>query len=192
MIRFACDTCRRTLRAPDSLAGKRGKCARCGGVNRVPAPLSVDVKRAAEPSPFRNPDQPVRGAIEGAIELAGGRFLAVAPASAISDAHDAEHEHPHDFYDQVAPRLGDDDPRFSADVNPPAPGQSASSTRRANSTRGSVRHDPLESRAPHTADAYEMRYDARHHDFTRAVSAALVVGAAIGFCIGLIASRWIL
>jgi len=29
-------------------------------------------------------------------------------------------------------------------------------------------------------------------EFTRAVSAALVVGAAIGFCLGLIASRWIL
>jgi hypothetical protein len=191
MIRFACDTCRRTLRAPDSLAGKRGKCARCGGVNRVPAPLSVDVKRATEPSPFRNPDQPVRAAIEGAIELAGGHFLTVVPAAAISQGRDGDdHEHPHDFYEQVAPRLADEDPAFSVDVAPPASDQP--SPRRTSATHGRVRHDPLESRAPHTGDAYEVRYDARHHDFTRAVAAALVVGAVVGFCIGLIASRWIL
>src|SRR3954471_24707549 len=119
MIRLACETCRRTLRAPDSLGGKRGKCARCGGVNLVPAPLSVDVKRAAEPSPFRDPDQPVRGAIEGAIQLASGQFLAVAPAPVKADGHDGDHEQPHDFYDQVAPRLADEDAEFSVDVAPP-------------------------------------------------------------------------
>jgi hypothetical protein len=192
MIRFACETCRRTLRAPDSLAGKRGKCARCGGVNLVPAPLSVDVKRAAEPSPFRNPDQPVRSAIEGAIQLASGQFLAVASAPVHTDGHEVDREHPHDFYEQVAPRLTDDgDAEFSVDVAPPLD-QAAGSARRSTGSRSRMRHDHLESRAPHTGEAYELRYDARHGEFTRAVSAALVVGAVIGFCLGLIASRWIL
>lgn len=191
MIRFACETCRRTLRAPDSLAGKRGKCARCGGVNLVPAPVSVDVKRAAEPSPFRNPDQPVRGAIEGTIQLASGQFLAVAPASISADPRDGHHGHPQDFYEQVAPRLADDDAEFSVDVAPPLD-QSTGSARRT-TARGRVRHDHPDSRAPHTGSTYELRYDSRQGaEFTRAISAALVVGAAIGFCLGLIASRWIL
>lgn len=185
MIRFACETCRRTLRAPDALAGKRGKCARCGGVNLVPAPVTVEVKRAAEPSPFRDPDQPVRGAIEGAIQLAGGQFLAVAPAR----AGESDHEHPHDFYEQVAPRLSDDDAEFSVDVAPPL--DQAGSGRRS-TAGGRVRHDHLGGRAPHACDGYELRYDSRHGEFTRAVPAALVVGAVIGFCLGLIASRWIL
>jgi hypothetical protein len=177
------------------MAGKRGKCARCGGVNRVPAPLSVDVKRAAEPSPFRDPDQPIRGAIEGQIELASGHFL-VAPATVTAaDGRADGRGHPHDFYDQVAPRLGEDEAEFSVDVGPPVSAQGSSG--RGASSRGRARHDPLESRAPRSAagnaaDAYELRYDARHHDFTRAVSAALVVGAVVGFCIGLIASRWVL
>lgn len=196
MIRFACETCRRTLRAPDALAGKRGKCARCGGVNLVPAPLSVEVKRAAEPSPFRNPDEPVRGAIEGAIQLANGKFLAVSQATAGSEmAVAGGGDHPHDFYDQVAPRLADDNAEFSADVAAPPPplDPPGGPSRRTTGTRGRARHDPLESRAPHTGDAYELRYDSRHGgEFSRAVSAALVVGAVIGFCLGLIASRWIL
>jgi hypothetical protein len=199
MIRFACETCRRTLRAPDALAGKRGKCARCGGVNLVPAPVSVEVKRAAEPSPFRDPDQPVRSAIEGAIELANGKFLAVAPTAAAAGSEIAVAvggDHPHDFYDQVAPRLGDDDPEFDADVAAPPPpplDHPSGSSRRSTNARGRARQDRLESRAPHTGDAYELRYDSRHGgEFSRAVSAALVVGAVIGFCLGLIASRWIL
>src|SRR2546430_1659182 len=99
MIRFTCDTCGRALRAPEALAGKKGKCARCGGVNRVPHTLSVEVKRAADPSPFRNVDRPVRTAIEGAIELSGKRFLAAAPSATLQD------ERPADFCDQVASRM---------------------------------------------------------------------------------------
>ena len=187
MIRFACETCRRTLRAPDSLAGKRGKCARCGGVNLVPAPLVVDVKRAAEPSPFRDPDQPVRGAIEGAIQVTGGQFLAVAPAAVKADNHDGDHVHPHDFYEQVAPRLADDDGEFSVDVPPPLGAPTAPSSR-----CGRGRHEQLQSHGPPGGEVYELHYDSHRGEFTRAVSAALIVGAVVGFCLGLIASRWIL
>jgi hypothetical protein len=37
-----------------------------------------------------------------------------------------------------------------------------------------------------------VRYDHQAPDFARAVSAALVVGAVVGFCLGLVASKWLL
>jgi hypothetical protein len=185
MIRFTCDTCGRSLRAPESLAGKRGKCARCGGVNRVPEVLSVDVKRAPEASPFRNADVPSRAAIEGAIELAGSRFLAVADRAIDGNAH------PRDFYEQIAPRLDEravpPQANSAATVNVPPP-----SPRRTIHAPGRAHHHPLESRAPHTGDAYDLRLDGRSAEFSRAIIAALVVGAVVGFCLGLLASRWIL
>src|SRR5689334_6505371 len=54
MIRFSCGSCNHVLRAPAELAGKKGKCACCGAVNAIPSALSVEVSRAAEPSPFRS------------------------------------------------------------------------------------------------------------------------------------------
>ncbi len=38
MIRFRCDGCGKHLKVADSLAGKRGKCPRCGAVVNVPTP----------------------------------------------------------------------------------------------------------------------------------------------------------
>jgi hypothetical protein len=189
MIRFTCDTCGRSLRAPEKLAGKRGKCARCGGVNRVPAAaVSVDVRRAVEPSPFRNADRPTRGAVEGAIELAGKRFLTVTPSStAVEEIHD-----PRDFFDQVASHISAARPQpFTRDVAAPA-APAAPPPRRPPPIRGRGRHHPLENRAPHTGDSYEVRYDHQPQEFARAVSAALVVGAVVGFCVGLVASKWLL
>src|SRR3954447_16676468 len=84
MIRFACETCGSSLRAPAALAGKKGRCAHCGKVNQVPVVLSVDVKRAtavasaAANSPFRSTaDLAARAAaVEGSIDISSDvRFL---------------------------------------------------------------------------------------------------------------------
>src|SRR2546421_7085164 len=113
MIRFACGTCGRPLRAPDSLSGKRGRCARCGAVNRVPAPLSVEVTRAEAPSPFRSTaDLGVRLAIEANVDVPDGRFSGAAPVAAT-----VAEGNPRDFFDQVASRLADGQ-SFAADVQP--------------------------------------------------------------------------
>src|SRR5690349_12678132 len=97
MIRFACGQCGKPLRAPIELAGKKGRCARCGAINPVPGALmrpivlSVDVKRTRQ-SPFRSTAdlEPVRGTIEGAMEVAGARFLADgASVASPADAREA-------------------------------------------------------------------------------------------------------
>src|SRR5262249_38939307 len=36
MIAFACSSCRRTIRGPDALAGKKGKCPGCAPMVQVP------------------------------------------------------------------------------------------------------------------------------------------------------------
>jgi len=38
-ITFSCEHCRKEVKAPDSAAGKRGKCPYCGQSNYVPAPV---------------------------------------------------------------------------------------------------------------------------------------------------------
>src|SRR5215207_4879828 len=100
MIRFSCATCAKPLRAPEALAGKRGKCAQCGAVNRVPEVVAVDVRRAAVPTPFRDADAPTRGAIEHVANIPDARFLAtaVAPGRLAGEGGD--------FFDQIAPRMG--------------------------------------------------------------------------------------
>src|SRR5439155_21340690 len=119
MIRFACGTCGRPLRAPDSLSGKRGRCARCGSVNRVPEPLSVEVKRAEAESPFRSTaDLGVRLAIDGNVDVGDGRFADAAPvATAVATTAAEGDGNPRDFFDQVASRLAES-PAFVADVTP--------------------------------------------------------------------------
>lgn len=44
MIRFRCATCHEKLSVPESAAGRKGKCPKCGEVNRVPS-----LERAARP-----------------------------------------------------------------------------------------------------------------------------------------------
>ena len=39
-ITFRCQYCRKTVKAPDSAAGKRGKCPHCGQTSYVPSPIS--------------------------------------------------------------------------------------------------------------------------------------------------------
>jgi len=41
-IRFACQYCHKEVKAPDSAAGKRGKCPYCGQDNYIPQPVSDD------------------------------------------------------------------------------------------------------------------------------------------------------
>src|SRR5437764_12604717 len=114
MIRFACGTCGRPLRAPDSLSGKRGRCARCGAVNRVPEPLSVEVKRAEAPSPFRSTaDLGVRLAIDGNADVPEASFADAAPVATTV----APEANPRDFFEQVALRLADAQP-FTPDAPP--------------------------------------------------------------------------
>ena len=51
MIRFNCFACKNSIKAPDGLAGKMGKCPRCGQRLRVPnaEPPPVVVAEADEP-----------------------------------------------------------------------------------------------------------------------------------------------
>src|SRR5437867_8241150 len=115
MIRFVCGMCGRPLRAPDSLSGKRGRCARCGAVNRVPELVSVEVKRAEAPSPFRSTaDLAVRLAIDGNVDVPDGRFAGAAPVATTVVEPEAN---PRDFFDQVASRLTDAQ-SFAADAQP--------------------------------------------------------------------------
>jgi hypothetical protein len=193
MIRFICAHCAKPLRAPDAMAGKKGRCAQCNGVNLVPVITAVDVKRVTAPTPFRDADVPVRGAIERVVELSGGvRFAAATPATAtVVDERGRGDAQPGDFFDQIAPHLGRVAEDFDPDVHP------------------SPRHQDTPPRAPaRDAVHYErvrpepvMRYEAVQAaaaaavvaaHVRRAVIAAIVVGAILGFCAGLLASKWIL
>jgi biopolymer transport protein ExbD len=50
MIRFRCDGCGKQLKVADSLAGKRGKCPRCGAVVNVPKPVAERFGPVTSPS----------------------------------------------------------------------------------------------------------------------------------------------
>ena len=41
-ITFECEHCRKEVKAPDSAAGRRGKCPCCGQSNYIPAPVSEE------------------------------------------------------------------------------------------------------------------------------------------------------
>lgn len=180
MIRFVCATCNRSLRAPARLAGKRGRCARCGEVNLVPAPaLSVDVARAPAPSPFRSTaDLAARNAIEGTMELDGARFLATSPlATPIT-------EHPDDLLEQFTPQISEMiEETFSYYAEPPMP-------RSAPIARVEPSHHAIERHPPRVA-SHALPFDASSADFRRAILGALVVGAVAGFCLGLVVAKWV-
>ena len=52
MIRFACGTCKERLVVPDRHAGRKGKCPKCGTINRVPL-VSEWAAPAAGPATLR-------------------------------------------------------------------------------------------------------------------------------------------
>ena len=91
MIRFVCAHCAKPLRAPQAMAGKKGRCAQCNGVNLVPIVTSVDVKRVTAPTPFRDADVPVRGAIEKVVELP---TASAALDVQVTSGEENEHEKP--------------------------------------------------------------------------------------------------
>ena len=172
MIRFHCATCAKPLRAPEAMAGKKGRCAQCGAVNRVPEVVSVDVKRAAAPSPFRDADAPVRGAIEKVVEMSGARFLSSPPPSGRLA------EGGGDFFDQIAPRMGSVTDPLTTVERP---------------VRERLDPRDYESAEDGAGDTYDLdEGDSRDAYVRRAVWAALFVGAVVGFFAGLLASRWVL
>lgn len=50
-IHVTCSSCQSEFNAPDSAAGKRTKCPKCGGVIEIPAPMPVDDVLEAEEQP---------------------------------------------------------------------------------------------------------------------------------------------
>jgi hypothetical protein len=176
MIRFSCSTCNHQLRAPAILAGKKGKCARCGAVNLVPEALSVDVNRAPGPSPFRSTADLEQGAIAGTMAMEEGRFLSAPGATALID-------HPEKALEQVSRRLSDVmDAAVSGEPAEPAP---------VPVTRSGLGQRAME-RISLPADSLLLPFDPPAADPKRAIVGALVIGLVLGFCIGLIASKWIL
>jgi hypothetical protein len=181
MIRFSCGTCNHLLRAPAILAGKKGKCACCGAVNQVPEALSVEVARAPGASPFRSTaDLELRGTIAGTAEVEGGRFLAAAPSGA------AITERPEEFFDEVTARLNqvieeiDHHDDGGAQTVPAARvGVAAAAMEKA-----SARED--------VQDLSVIPFDAPPAGVEkRGIFGALAVGIVMGFCLGVLAGKWI-
>lgn len=180
MIRFSCISCNHLLRAPAILAGKKGRCARCGAVNPVPEALTVEVARAAGQSPFRSTaDLELRGTIEGTVALDDAKFLATAPdVPAISEKTD-------DFFEEVTSRLNqvieEIDSNDSAPMLQPAP-----------AARIGVGQLALEKLASgETAHILpSLPFDQPPGEIgRRAILGALAVGVVLGFCLGLLAAK---
>jgi hypothetical protein len=143
-------------------------------VNKVPEILSVDVKRAPEASPFRDADTPVRGAIVEAVDV-GGTFLS-APVGGAVGRHEGTRAN-----EQVTGQLVDEEGEAPA-------GRGGYASPGAH-TAPEPPH-PMDGLGPPVPD-YEFQLD-RSHEMSRAIAASLVVGAVVGFCAGLLASKWIL
>jgi hypothetical protein len=235
MIRFSCDTCKRSLRAPMPLAGKKGRCARCGAVNRIPpaenidacdfgrtaveesSAQSVDVRRTTPSSPFRSTaDVPVHSTIEGTVQLEHAHFSSTEPATTIIDETPANslagvplcgaavlaavkskaggtpapQSSATSSLAVVVPQTVDQTDRaaiiHSADARP-APTPIPASVVRIGDAR-----DVLQNLAAEYHEPFARTFEPRSVNLAQAVRAALVVGAVLGFCVGLIASKWLL
>jgi hypothetical protein len=180
------------------MAGKKGRCARCGKVNHVPVVLSVDVRRAdgvgavaaiAESggaSPFRSTaDLVARSAtVEGSVDLANGPRFRTTPLE-----RDDLGERTIDFFDHVASRINDlADPADDADADEmfaPRP-------------RPAISSRPMD----HDEQAYGIdealplaEFDLappRGISLGRVIATALTVGLICGFCLGLFAAHWVM
>jgi hypothetical protein len=188
MIRFACATCGKSLRAPDPMSGRKGRCAHCGAVNMVPVlvpdVLTVEVRRAtgAPATPFRDPDEPVRGTIQASVVIAqGSRVLSNAPITAEAGAVGQ----PRDFFDHVASRLTGLGEPFSADRAAPGAGQN-----RARVEMEEAVELPGERLREHVAASPVVV--AAAPEPRSAVAVALGIGVAIGFCVGIVVGKWLM
>jgi hypothetical protein len=181
MIRFSCGTCNHLLRAPAILAGKKGKCACCGAVNQVPEALSVEVARAPAASPFRSTaDLELGGTLAGTAEVEGGRFLAAAPSGATIA------ERPEEFFDEVTARLHEVIEEI--DQNNDAPAQTVPAARVGVTAAAMERASARSS----MDDLSVIPFDAPPAGIEkRGIFGALVVGIVMGFCLGLLAGKWI-
>ncbi|HSI36020.1 MAG: hypothetical protein ACAI43_01770 [Phycisphaerae bacterium] len=218
MIRFECETCGRALRAAAEMAGRRGRCARCGGINRVPAgagkvvhmavdeaaeadgPVSVAVKRAPGASPFRSTAdvEIAAGALssETFVGLPGsGRGIALADAPVVA---------------RSAALLGTsaaaDDmptPDLSAELPAPAEVSAAVATpiddEPVSYSRGDVADEPVDETPPPSAIADEAPEPVETlpmDDVRPATSCAglawgiLALGVSLGFGLGVAVVRW--
>lgn len=174
MIRFSCGTCGKPLRAPAILAGKKGRCAQCGGVNAVPAlPIrsevavaaaaqrpaqNVEVKRAAGVSPFRSTADVTLSREVVAVQAGSQTVVPTRTA---------------DFFDHVAARMAPLDEPFDAHVDVPP------RTRQPRMPEVSAR--PLHLNPP-----------AAHNHPTAMVVVAMGIGLVVGICIGLMMAKWVL
>lgn len=182
MIRFSCDSCGTYLRAPLALAGKRGKCARCGTVNRVPVemaqparvealpePVTVAVKRAAEPSPFRSTaDIAAPNAYLGCATPSAALALASSGSASAVAAPPA----PTDFFDHVAGRI-------SVGAASPVP---------ALATAGAS-VGPVEADEDELGDLPPSREFAPGWTVDRRLIGVLVMGVVAGFLVGFLVGR---
>ena len=195
MIRFECEKCTRALRAPEPLAGKKGRCARCGAANTVPLTsarggwlrrpeaqpaLSVAVKRSMPSSPFRD-------TADVQIAPAPARFVTAAPAplglpeGGESDAPDRPRSS-RDFVDRLADQIGDLAGTFSADS---LPALDAAPRRR----KISIETLHL-ANLPH-AKPSEDSDPALGVDLRGMILGLLAIGAILGFALGLVAAKWL-
>jgi len=180
MIRFSCISCNHLLRAPALLAGKKGRCARCGAINPVPEALMVEVARTPAQSPFRSTaDLELSGTIEGSVALDDAKFLATAPDSPpITEKTD-------DFFEEVTSRLNQVIEEIDSHDSTPSPLS-------APVARVGVGQAALEKLASgETAHLLpSLPFDEPPSEIgRRAILGALVVGAVLGFCLGLLAAR---
>ena len=165
MIHFSCDSCGKALRAPESLAGKRGRCARCGQVTVVPEDKAVvvEVKRTADPSPFRSTaDYEVD---RGVVAVQSGSVLINPETPEAQTPPEARRRQM--FIGEPYDPLGDQ----MRDVKINIPTTLPLGIPQGYATRSS------------SALPSETIYW---------IIASSIVGGVIGFCIGLIAAKWVL
>ncbi len=228
MIRFECDQCARPLRAPEGLAGKKGRCARCGAINTVPMssgrgmrvesaepalPVSVEVKRAASTSPFRDTaDMTVQSA--GAHFIGAGAATVAMGESAMSAGGAIEVSRPRDFVDRLAEQIGElaepltaDGPRRDSSMGDSSMGDASMEgglpALEACSSRGGAGEAALEPlrmrRRWSMSGAQRMELpgmsagavEPLEGDLKVALVRMLVVGVALGFVLGVAAAKWL-
>jgi len=212
MIRFECETCRRPLRAPDDLVGKRGRCARCGAVNRVPSaagraprrqtaividqPVNVEVKRATGTSPFRSTADVELAAgalgttfvaLEGAAaktQFAAVDGPALLPAQEVADVGRGAV----DFLDHLSAQIGEltEATTESSNNEPIAPLTALAPARRRNSM------DTLHlASLPLRAQVREQAAQDDPPSARNVLVAVLAVGVIIGFVAGVVFMKWL-
>lgn len=210
MIRFECETCHRPLRAPEDLVGKRGRCARCGAINRVPSalgraprrqtaivlaePVNVEVKRAVSTSPFRSTAdvELAQGVLTGttfvAIEGAANTQFANVDRPAQLPAPETAPASGGDFLDHLSAQMGEltDASIENAESDPIAALTSPAPARRRHA------RDTLHlASLPLRGEIRAPRLQEEPPSARSVIVAVLAVGMMIGFVAGMIFMKWL-